>query len=54
MFQTHGVYVDQLAKTADGWRIMSRVWQEFWIVGPLEKISGIPTILNAAGRQADA
>jgi hypothetical protein len=54
MFQTHGDYVDQLEKIADGWRILSRVWHEFWVVGPMEKVDGIPGMLKIAGRQADA
>ncbi|KAH7162032.1 hypothetical protein B0J13DRAFT_535077 [Dactylonectria estremocensis] len=49
MFQTYGTYTDQLKRTADGWRIAVRVWEESSIVGPFEKVGGIAGILEAAG-----
>ncbi|KAH8762544.1 hypothetical protein F5883DRAFT_560684 [Diaporthe sp. PMI_573] len=54
MFQTHGTYTDRLEKTVNGWRIMSRIWHEFSIVGPFKKIDGIPGILESAEKEFDS
>jgi hypothetical protein len=54
MFQTQGTYVDTLEKTINGWRITNRVWKEFFILGPLKKVDGIPGMLKVAGRSLDS
>jgi hypothetical protein len=50
MFQVQGVYVDRLVRTEGGWRISERVWRDFWAVGPLGVVDGIPGMLALAGK----
>lgn len=50
MFQTQGTYTDRLEKTPQGWKILARVWDEAWIVGPMKKVDGIPNMLQLAGK----
>lgn len=48
LFQVQGVYTDRLVKTAEGWRILERVWKDFWAVGGLTWGGGIPDMLAKA------
>jgi hypothetical protein len=54
MFQVQGVYVDRLVRTEGGWRISERVWRDFWAVGPLGVVDGIPGMLALAGKMPAA
>lgn len=49
LYQVHGVYVDRVHRTAEGWRIVERVWHGAWAVGGLTLAGGIPEMLAAAG-----
>lgn len=52
MFQTQGTYVDRVEKGKDGvWRIVNRVWNEFFVLGPLRKVDGMTGMLEVAGRK---
>lgn len=49
LFQVHGVYVDRVERTDEGWRILERIWHGAWAVGGLTFAGGIPEMLAAAG-----
>tara|TARA_R110002020_G_scaffold65413_25_gene172850 strand:- start:1205 stop:1690 length:486 start_codon:yes stop_codon:yes gene_type:complete len=51
LFQVHGAYLDRLARRTEGWRITERVWQDFWAVGGLHRVDGIPAMLAAAAKE---
>ena len=52
LFQVQGCYTDRLVKTADGWRITERIWQDFWATGSFKLYDGIPGMIAAAGGPA--
>ena len=53
LFQVQGAYIDRLTRREEGWRITERAWQDFWAVGGLELVDGIPGMLRAAGVVGD-
>ncbi|WP_345750845.1 nuclear transport factor 2 family protein [Microbacterium rhizophilus] len=53
LFQVHGAYIDSLVRRPGGWRIIERVWQDFWAVGGLRRVDGIPAMLAEAAPRSD-
>lgn len=49
LFQVQGAYTDRLRRVDGRWRITERVWQDFWAVGGLRLVDGIPGMLAETG-----